>query len=133
MIKKMTHFTILVKDQDQALKFYTEKLGFELHTDAMMQDGMRWLTLSLPGQEDVEFALLKPQTKEGLDQVGKQGGAYGIGALATDDCVKAYELLKARGVDFIGEPKEEPWGIGVMFKDLYGNQFYLNQSPKNDQ
>jgi catechol 2,3-dioxygenase-like lactoylglutathione lyase family enzyme len=132
MIKKMTHITILVKDQDQALKFYTEKLGFEIHTDAKMEDGTRWLTLVLPGQIDLEFSLLKPETKEGLDQVGKQGGVYGIGIFETDDCNKTYELLKARGVDFIGEPTEEPWGIGVTFKDLYGNQFYLNQEISND-
>jgi len=130
MIKKVSHITILVKDQDQALKFYTEKLGFEIHTDAPMPNGSRWLTLALPGQEDLELALLKPETKEGLDQVGKQGGIYGLGALATDDCMKTYELLKSRGVDFIGEPTKEPWGIGVAFKDLYGNQFYLNQEFK---
>jgi catechol 2,3-dioxygenase-like lactoylglutathione lyase family enzyme len=128
MIEKLTHITILVKDQDLALDFYTKKLGFELHTDAAF-DGSRWLTVNPPGQKDMEFVLMKPETQEGLAQVGKQGGQGGLGVLSTKDCKKAYELLRARGVEFIGEPQEEPWGIGVQFKDLYGNIFYLNQPP----
>ncbi|MEX0940175.1 MAG: VOC family protein, partial [Candidatus Babeliales bacterium] len=60
--------------------------------------------------------------------IGKQGGDVGIGCLSTNDCRGTYEHLKAKGVEFIGEPKEESWGIGVVFKDLYGNRYYLNES-----
>lgn len=126
MIQKFTHVTILVKDYERALAFYTEKLGFKVHTDAQFGDE-RWLTVCPANQPDMEFILAKPSTKEGFNQIGKQGGEMGIGVLQTDDCKAEYELLKARGVEFVGEPKEEPWGVGVTLKDLYGNHFYLNQ------
>ena len=129
MIQRFTHITILVKDQEEALNFYTKKLGFEVHTDADFQ-GMRWLTVNPAGQKDMEFCLLQAATQEGLNEVGKQGGSYGIGYLSTDDAKKAYEELKNAGVQVVTEPKEEPWGIGFSFKDLYGNSFYLNQLPK---
>ena len=129
MIQKLTHITILVKDQDQALKFYTEKLGFEMHTDVDF-NGMRWLTVCPAGQKDMEFCLMKAATQEDLAQVGKQGGSFGIGCLSTNDCQKTYEELKAKGIEFVGEPKKESWGIGVILKDLYGNTFYLNQAPQ---
>lgn len=129
MLKKLTHITILVKDQDQALKFYTEKLGFKVHTDANFEN-MRWLTVHLEGQKDMEFCLLLPTTQEGLEQVGKQGDTYGIGCLNTDDAHAEYARLKAAGVDMVSEPKTESWGTGFGFKDLYGNHFYVNEEPK---
>lgn len=129
MLKGLTHITILVKDQEQALKFYTEKLGFQIHTDAKFQD-MRWLTINPVGQKEMEFCLMKPETQEGLEQVGKQGGSFGIGCLSTDDACKTYEQLKAAGVELLSEPKTEPWGTGFTFKDLYGNLFYVNQAPE---
>ncbi|MEX0939953.1 MAG: VOC family protein, partial [Candidatus Babeliales bacterium] len=72
MIQQLTHITILVKDQERALNFYTEKLGFEIHTDAKFGDS-RWLTVCPPGQKDMEFALMLPETHEGFEQIGKQG------------------------------------------------------------
>ncbi len=129
MIQELTHLTILVKDQQEALDFYTKKLGFEVHTDAIMHDGMRWITLCTPGNKNFEFALMPAQNKEDESLVGKQGGSYSVGVLKTDNCKKTYQTLKERGVTFLGEPVEEPWGTGVVFKDLYGNLFYLSQPP----
>ena len=129
MISKLTHITILVKDQDEALKFYTEKLGFKVHTDVNFE-GSRWLTVHPADQKGMELCLMKPKTQDGLAQVGKQGGDYGVGCLSTTDCQKTFEELKAKGVEFMGEPKQEIWGIGVILKDLYGNMFYLNQDKR---
>jgi catechol 2,3-dioxygenase-like lactoylglutathione lyase family enzyme len=129
MLKQLTHITILVKDQEQALNFYTKKLGFQVHTDAQF-GGMRWLTVNPINLKDMEFCLLIPETQEGLAQIGKQGGNFGIGCLSTDDAQAEYERLKAAGVDMVSEPVTEPWGTGFTFKDLYGNIFYVNQPPK---
>src|SRR3990172_11096699 len=79
MIKKFSHLTILVKDIDEALKFYTEKLGLAVHTNATMPDGSRWVTVCPQGQKDMEFALMKATTKEELARVGTQVGQLSIG------------------------------------------------------
>ncbi|MGE0207371.1 MAG: VOC family protein [Candidatus Babeliales bacterium] len=126
MIKKLTHITILVKDQEEALQFYTKKLGFELHTDANFGT-MRWLTVNPQGNKTMEFCLLKPETQEGFEQIGKQGGNFGIGCLETDDAHKTFQAFKDAGVIIVSEPKTEDWGTGFTIKDLYGNLFYINQ------
>lgn len=128
MLREVTHITILVRQYSEALEFYTQKLGFSIHTDAAFGQE-RWLTLRLPDQPHFEVVLAQAKTQEDFALVGKQGGSYGLAIIATDNCLQDYKTLKARSVDFIGEPKDEPWGIGVSFKDLYGNTFYLNQ-PK---
>lgn len=129
MIDQLTHITILVRDIDEALKFYIEKFGFALHTDAVMPDGFRWVTVCPKGQKNMEFALMKAQTAEELERVGAQvGQQQSLGIFETKDCRATYQELKAKGVKFLGEPKEEPWGTGVGFEDLYGNKFYLNES-----
>lgn len=130
MIQKITHITLLVKNQDEALEFYTKKLGFKLHTDAKCPDsGMRWLTIAPAEQPDVEIALMQVTEKDDLARVGKQAGSFGIGCLLTKDCHKTYKELKSKGVEFIGEPKTEQWGTGVTLKDLYGNMWYINSEP----
>src|SRR5258708_3855557 len=123
MIKKVTHFTVFVKDQDEALKFYTEKLGFKLHTDAAFE-GFRWLTIHPAGQPDFEVALM-PASPEEQPLIGKQGGKHPLFALESDNCLQDCEMLKKHGVKLHGEPKSEPWGISVAFEDLYGNLLYI--------
>ncbi len=127
MITKITHITLFVDNQDDALHFYTNILGFKLHTDAVMENGFRWLTLCLKNQPDVELALIPATTPEEKALVGKQGGSHPLLCLQTDDCKKDYDLLKANGVVFTQEPKEEPWGVSALCKDLYGNMLYINQ------
>lgn len=127
MISKITHISLFVTNQDDALHFYTNILGFKLHTDALMENGFRWLTLCLKNQPDVELALMPASTLEEKDLVGKQAANHPLLCLQTDDCKKDYDLLKANGVVFIDEPKVEPWGISVSCKDLYGNILYINQ------
>jgi catechol 2,3-dioxygenase-like lactoylglutathione lyase family enzyme len=125
-IKKVTHTTVYVNDQDAALAFYRDKLGFKVHTDADME-GMRWLTLSLPEQPDFELVLMKPSTPESQALVGKQTPESPLLCVETDDCKGTYEKLKAQGVTFADEPKVEPWGTSALAFDLYGNGIYIVQ------
>jgi catechol 2,3-dioxygenase-like lactoylglutathione lyase family enzyme len=138
MINKLSVAAIWVKDQNEALRFYTEKLGFEIRTDVTAGD-YRWLTVGLKHQPDLEFQLsaLKPggaYTQEDVDQLTKlvDGGKLGIGPWKTDDCQKTYETLKANGVVFVQPPTDRPYGIiEAVFKDNSGNIMVLAQDkPK---
>lgn len=131
MITRLSHATAYVLDQDEAKAFYTEKLGFEVRYDVNM-DGFRWLTVGPPGQPDLQIILMpagdrgyNPDTAELRTLVSK--GGLGVGVLATDDCHKTYEELSAKGVEFIQEPADRPYGIEAVFRDNSGNWFSLTQ------
>lgn len=126
MLTKITHLTVFVTNQDDALKFYRDSLGFKVHTDAMFGD-FRWLTLCAPEQPDFEIALVPAQTPEELAIVGKQGAGKPLFNVETNDCQKDYERLSALGVVFVQQPKREQWGFSSAFHDLYGNLIYMCQ------
>jgi len=130
MIKKVGHITILVKDQDEAAKFYTEKLGFVKREDTLFGEGMRWVTVSPKGQRSLELTLVNADSKEKLCALGKQAGDHVFLTIETDDCLKDYKEMKERGVKFYGKPEVQPYGTEVVFEDLYGNLFDLIQRPK---
>ncbi len=134
MIKKMSHATIFVTNQNDALEFYREKLGFKVHTDAMVGDDFRFLTVCAPDQPDFEIILMEPKAGMLMDaETAKQlrslieKAVLGAGAFHTDDCRATYNELKAKGVEFISEPAERPYGIEAVFKDNSGNWFSLTQ------
>ena len=134
MIKKMSHTTIYVTSQEEALKFYTEKLGFEVRTDATMDGGFRWLTVGLKSQPDLEFVLMEPKAGMMMDKATASQlreiidkGVLGAGVFDTDDVHTTYEELKGRGVEFMGPPATRPYGIEALFKDNSGNWFSLTQ------
>jgi catechol 2,3-dioxygenase-like lactoylglutathione lyase family enzyme len=139
MIKGMSHVGMYVLDQDSAKAFYTEKLGFEVRNDVVMGEGfegagagLRWLTVSPPGQPDVEIILADcgmghdPATADEMRALVAKG-AMGTGVMATDDCQKTFEELSARGVAFLQEPAQRPYGIEAVFRDDSGNWFSLTQ------
>ena len=140
MITGLSHANIFVLDQDRAKEFYTEKLGFTLKTDATMGaefegagSGFRWLTVSPPSQPDLEIVLADPSMGHDEDTartirelVAK--GAMGGGVWDTDDVRKTYEQLRERGVEFVQEPTERPYGVEALFRDDSGNWFSLTQS-----
>ncbi len=133
MIKKLSHATIYVTNQDEAKKFYTEKLGFEVRTDVTME-GFRWLTVGPKTQPDLFIVLMEPKAGFMFDEATVknireliQKGALGAGVFDTEDCKATYEELKGRGVEFLSPPQERPYGIEAIFKDNSGNWFSLTQ------
>jgi catechol 2,3-dioxygenase-like lactoylglutathione lyase family enzyme len=136
MLKQLTNVTVWVHDQDEALAFYTEKLGMELRQDVTVPElgNFRWLTVGLVGQPDVGVALmavpgapvLDAETQEQLKSLVAKGFAGGL-FFATDDVHATYDELKSRGVEFQQEPTEQPYGIDAGFRDPSGNQMRMAQ------
>jgi len=126
---RLTVFKLFVKDQDEARRFYVEKLGFVVAEDKRLGD-YRWLLVRPPDTPDVAINLELAQTDQQRTLVGKQGGSQPLFGLATDDCRRDWAAMKARGVAFEGEPTTMPYGTGVMLQDLYGNKLYLNQESQ---
>ena len=117
MISYVKFVNIPVSDQDRALEFYTEKLGFRLVTDQRHDDKQRWIELRIGGS-DTRVVLFNPD--------GKAPGGFFPGALACDDVPKTYEELKAKGVEFMGPATKTHWGAFAMMKDPDGNQILLS-------
>jgi predicted enzyme related to lactoylglutathione lyase len=130
MTMRLTLFTLFVNDQDQALRFYVDQLGFVMREDKRLGD-YRWLLVSAQQSKDeVSINLELARTPEQQALVGKQGGGKPVFALATENCDRDVRALKARGVTFDGEPRTMPYGTGVTLNDLYGNKIYLNEDPR---
>lgn len=131
MISRLIRVTIIVRDQDDALQFYTEKLGLEKRADIPLGQHFRWLTVAPKGQEEVEIVLEKPvPTMHGEQHAAEMLSRVGQGTtwvFSTDDCRAEYETLLARGVTFTSQPTEQPYGIEAVFVDLCGNSFSLLQ------
>jgi catechol 2,3-dioxygenase-like lactoylglutathione lyase family enzyme len=134
MITKASHFTIFVLNQDSAYDFYVNKLGFQVHTDASMGPGKRWLTVTPPEQPDVEINLMpidegmmfKKDAAEKMRELVKEG-TFGFAVFECNDLMVTYEELKARGVKFKKEPKREFYGFEALFVDDSGNWASLTE------
>ena len=129
-MKKIGHITLLVKDQDEALKFYSQKLGFLKRQDMVIAKNVRWVTVSPKGQEDLELTLVVADSEEKRKVVGKQAGDHVFLTLESEDCRKEFKALKAKGVKFYGKPELQSWGVDVVLEDIYGNLFDLVQRFK---
>ena len=136
MLKQLTHVQVWVHDQDEALAFYTEKLGMELREDVTVPEmgNFRWLSVGVPGQNDVAITLMaipgppvfEEETRQQIQALMSKGASGGL-FFSTDDVHKAYEELKSRGVEFTQEPTEQPYGIDAGFRDSSGNHFRMMQ------
>ena len=131
---KIANTQLWVHDQEEALAFYTEKLGMEVRTDVTLPEmgDFRWLTVGPPGQEDVSIVLMAIPGAPVMDEeTGNQvrelmaKGFAGTVFLTTGDCQASYEELKARGVEFTEAPEERPYGIDSGFRDPSGNNIRL--------
>lgn len=132
MSTKISHFSLLVRNQDEALAFYTEKLGFVVTEGHRADDNTwYWLTIAPTKDSSVSLSLLLPQAKEDHALIGKQSGSIPLFVLLTDDCHKTTTELTAKGVTFIKQPTNEFWGIDALIKDLYGNIIDLCQPTEN--
>jgi catechol 2,3-dioxygenase-like lactoylglutathione lyase family enzyme len=137
MLKQLTNVQVWVHDQDEALAFYTEKLGFELRDDVTVSEmgNFRWLTVGVPGQPDVALALMAvpgppvfdDETRGQIMALMAKGAAGGL-FFTTDDCRASYEELSGRGVEFQQEPTQQPYGIDAGFRDPSGNQMRMLQT-----
>jgi catechol 2,3-dioxygenase-like lactoylglutathione lyase family enzyme len=133
---RIAHAQLWVHDQDEALAFYTEKLGMEVRADVTVPElgDFRWLTVAPPGQDGISVALMAipgppvfdAETSEQVKNLMAKGCA-GTVFLTTDDLKASYDELKARGVEFVDEPEERPYGIDSSFRDPSGNHFRLTQ------
>jgi predicted enzyme related to lactoylglutathione lyase len=133
---KISNAQVYVHDQEEALAFYTQKLGWEVRADVTLPEmgDFRWLTVSPPGQEDFAVVLMaipgppvfEEETAAMLREVVSRGVASPI-FLTTDDVQASYEELKKRGVEFVDAPEERPYGIDSSFRDPSGNHFRLTQ------
>jgi catechol 2,3-dioxygenase-like lactoylglutathione lyase family enzyme len=136
MVTKLSHTSFFVSDQDKAYDFYINKLGFKVHTDAKMENGFRWLTVTAPDAPDHEIVLFPAlATENGFGQDVRDAlkllldkGVMGAGVLHTNDCKATYAELKAKGVN-ITEPKDQFYGIECVVNDGCGNWFSMTQ-PK---
>jgi predicted enzyme related to lactoylglutathione lyase len=133
---RISNAQVWVHDQDEALAFYTQKLGMEVRADVTLTEmgDFRWLTVGPAGQPDVSIVLMAipgppVMDAETADQVRNlmAKGFAGTVFLTTDDCHAAYEELTARGLEFVEEPEERPYGIDSSFRDPSGNHIRLTQ------
>jgi len=126
MITRLTHVTIWVKNQEEALRLYVDKLGFKIHTDdSTTMPGYRWLTVAAAQQSEVEIVLGPAAQPEEIAAIGKQG----TWVLGSDDIHTDYQRLRAAGVKVYSEPNVAPYGTEFVFEDLYGHTFDLVQAP----
>jgi predicted enzyme related to lactoylglutathione lyase len=133
---KIANAQLWVHDQDEALAFYTKKVGMEVRADVTVPElgNFRWLTVGWPGQNDVSIVLMAipgpplmdAETEEQVRTLMAKGVAGTI-FLTTEDCQSSYEELKGRGVDFSEQPEERPYGIDSAFRDPSGNSIRLTQ------
>jgi len=137
VIQRQSHSTIYVIDQDEALAFYRDILGFEVNTDMTMDSGFRWLTLSPKGQPDLELILAQvtsgqmfsAETAEEMKALVARG-TFGIGVFESDDIHGDFERLSKQGVEFVSPPKEQFYGTEAIVKDNSGNWFSLTQRKR---
>ena len=130
MITNISLFTLYVTDQDEAKAFYRDVLGFEERNDIRMGEGFRWVTVGHPSQPELEVTLMVPgpplveDMAEAVRRALASGSMGGFG-LTTDDCRKSFEELSAKGVVFVQEPAERPYGVEAVMRDNSGNWLVL--------
>jgi catechol 2,3-dioxygenase-like lactoylglutathione lyase family enzyme len=130
MKQHIAHIALVVADYDEAIRFYTEKLGFRLEEDTLLSDTKRWVIVSPPGSAGCQLLLAKAANEEQQSRVGNQTGGRVFLFLYTDDFWRDYKDMVSKGISFIREPVTEPYGTVAVFADLYGNLWDLIQPSK---
>jgi|SRR5579871_244491 len=125
------YVALVVRDYDEAIAFFTQKLGFELIEDSPSNDRegreKRWVLIAPPGSQGTKILLAKASSPEEASRVGNQTGGRVFLFLHTDDFWRDYRAMTGNGVTFVREPREEPYGTVAVFEDLYGNKWDLLQ------
>jgi lactoylglutathione lyase len=131
MTQRLAHVALLVRDYDEALAFFTQALGFDLIEDTDLGGGKRWVLVRPPGAAETALLLARAATPEQEAAVGNQAGGRVFLFLHTDDFARDHARMRAHGVRFVEEPRDEAYGTVAVFLDLYGNRWDLLQ-PKGD-
>jgi catechol 2,3-dioxygenase-like lactoylglutathione lyase family enzyme len=135
MLNQLANVQVWVNDQEEALAFYTDKLGFEVREDVTVPElgNFRWLSVGVPGQDVAIVLMAVPgapvfddETRQQILDLLAKGAAGGL-FFTTEDCRASYEELAGRGVEFTQEPTEQPYGVDAGFRDPSGNQFRMVQ------
>jgi catechol 2,3-dioxygenase-like lactoylglutathione lyase family enzyme len=129
MAQTLTAITLVVRDYDEAIVFYTRVLGFELVEDTPLDDVKRWVRVRPPGSRGTDLLLARAATPEQSTRVGNQTGGRVFLFLHTDDFSGDVDRYRTRGVRFVREPRQEPYGMVAVFEDLYGNKWDLISRP----
>ncbi len=125
MKQAIIHTTLVVDDYDDAIRFYVDKLKFELTSDALQPQGKRWVVVTPPGSRGMSLLLAKAVEPKQSERVGDQSGGRVFLFLGTDDFWRDYHRMVADGVEFIRQPETQPYGTVAVFSDLYGNLWDL--------
>ncbi|MDY8134219.1 VOC family protein [Aquimarina sp. 2201CG5-10] len=125
MKRKIGALTLVVKDYDDAIQFYVEKLNFSLIQDIQLDDAKRWVLIAPSNHNETNILLAKAASTEQQKAIGNQTGGRVFLFLHTNDFWNDYNQMKSKGVSFLEEPRVEPYGTVVVFEDLYGNKWDL--------
>jgi catechol 2,3-dioxygenase-like lactoylglutathione lyase family enzyme len=131
MKQHITHFALVVKDYDEAIGFYTQKVGFDLIEDTVLSETKRWVLVAPKGSKECCILLAKAANEEQLSRVGNQTGGRVFMFLHTDDFWRDYSAMLANKINFIRPPLEEPYGTVAVFEDLYGNLWDLIEKKES--
>lgn len=138
MITNVSLISVFVNDIDEAKAFYTEKLGFVLQNDVTVGDDFRWCTVSQPDHPELEIQLalpgppLDPESTEAVKRMMAKGTLHGFG-IATENCRKTFDKLVARGVEYVQEPSDRPYGVEAVLRDNSGNWLVLVEKKPYSQ
>ena len=133
MKQKIAYIALVVKDYDEAIKFYTEKLDFQLLEDTPLSEDKRWVLIAPTGAEECCLLLAKAADDKQMESVGNQTGGRVFLFLFTDDFWRDYHKMLDRNINFVRPPKEENYGLVAVFEDLYGNLWDLLQPNERNE
>lgn len=131
MTQSLAHIALVVREYDEAIQFFTQKLNFILIEDTKLSDTKRWVMVGPPGSSGCNLLLARAATPEQVTRIGNQTGGRVFLFLYTDDLQRDYDNLKARNITIVREPKKEEYGTVLVFADLYGNYWDLIEPPAN--
>ena len=133
MRQRIAHIALVVKDYDEAIKFYTEKLDFQLLEDTQLSEDKRWVLIAPTGAKECCLLLAKAADDKQMESIGNQTGGRVFLFLFTDDFWRDYHKMLDRNINFVRLPKVENYGLVAVFEDLYGNLWDLLQPNERNQ
>jgi catechol 2,3-dioxygenase-like lactoylglutathione lyase family enzyme len=133
MKQRIAHIALTVKDYDEAIDFYVNKLDFELVEDTPQSPGKRWVVVAPPGSRECSLLLARAANERQIASIGNQTGGRVFLFLFTDDFWRDYNKMLERNIHFVRPPQEEDYGTVAVFEDLYGNLWDLVQANENNK